>query len=314
MFVSLKPLTHTNHRFRPLAERTNAFVTIVLGYSVVALLYQNRAPFGINAFFGKAILGLVQAFAFNMIYFEIDNRNISVHAIRRHYLSYMTWLWLHLPFIMSVVLASGALSRLVIAHDCAYADPETLGEAYALRSVAEIEAGLRWFYSAGLGIALACMGASFPLPYLQTLIPPPSPFTPSLLQNHPPPTNPLPPPLAGISFSHTHHPHPRLPTPLRLAFRLLVALILLLLPLAPLTSLSLIATTTSLTLTILTVDLYGSGDRSEAFWRSKKGCRYETECVLRRGDMERMREGAIGGVEELSRRDVGVGGGVVDMS
>lgn len=53
---------------------------------------------------------------------------------------------------MSVVLASGALSRLVIAHDCANADPETLSEAYAHRSVGEVEAGLRWFYSAGLGI------------------------------------------------------------------------------------------------------------------------------------------------------------------
>lgn len=30
--------------------------------------------------------------------------------------------------------------------------------------------------------------------------------------------------------------------------------------------------------------------------------------------MERMREGAIGGVEELSRTDIGGRGGVVDMS
>lgn len=54
-------------------ERTNAFVTLVFGYSVVALLFQNKAPYGINAFFGKAILGLVQAFCFNWLYFEIGN-------------------------------------------------------------------------------------------------------------------------------------------------------------------------------------------------------------------------------------------------
>ena len=70
------------------AERTNAFVTLVFGYSVVALLFQNKAPFGINAydvhsgntawpladifsFFGKAVLGLIQAFSFNWLYFEI---------------------------------------------------------------------------------------------------------------------------------------------------------------------------------------------------------------------------------------------------
>jgi low temperature requirement protein LtrA len=48
-------------------ERTNAFVTLVFGYSVVAIIYQNSASFGLNAFFGKAALGLVQAFCFNWI-------------------------------------------------------------------------------------------------------------------------------------------------------------------------------------------------------------------------------------------------------
>lgn len=47
-------------------QRTNAFVTLVFGYSVVALLYQNKGTFYVfDAFFGKAILGLIQAFSFN---------------------------------------------------------------------------------------------------------------------------------------------------------------------------------------------------------------------------------------------------------
>ena len=71
-----------------LAERTNAFVSLVFGYSVLALLYQNKAAYGVNAylylyhfpmasmlthcrFFGKAVLGLIQAFCFNWLYFEI---------------------------------------------------------------------------------------------------------------------------------------------------------------------------------------------------------------------------------------------------
>jgi len=123
-------------------------------------------------------------------------------------------------------------------------------------------------------------------------------------------------PLAGISFSHHSHPYATpLRKPIRLAIRLLIALILILLPLASsLTSLSLIATTTSLIVLVLIVDLYGSSDKKEGFWVSKSKCRYETECTLRKTDMERMREGAMG-IEELSRRDVGAGGGgVVDMS
>ncbi|KAL8334581.1 hypothetical protein RB598_009042 [Gaeumannomyces tritici] len=63
-------------------ERTNAFVSLVFGYSVVAILFQNQGD-GLNAFFGKAILGLVQAYIFNWLYFDVDASNIHVHAIRR---------------------------------------------------------------------------------------------------------------------------------------------------------------------------------------------------------------------------------------
>lgn len=64
-------------------ERTNAFATLVFGYSVVAIIYQNAASFGLNAFFGKAVLGLLQAFCFNWIYFELDGADLYTHAIRR---------------------------------------------------------------------------------------------------------------------------------------------------------------------------------------------------------------------------------------
>jgi low temperature requirement protein LtrA len=71
----------------PKVERTNAFVTLVFGYSVVAIIYQNAASFGINAFFGKAVLGLLQAFCFNWIYFELDGADLYAHALRRNVLS-----------------------------------------------------------------------------------------------------------------------------------------------------------------------------------------------------------------------------------
>ena len=74
------PAINIEHR----TERMNAFVTLVIGYSVVALLYQSNAPGGINAYFGKAILGLIIAVVFALIYFEIDSSNLYVHAIRRH--------------------------------------------------------------------------------------------------------------------------------------------------------------------------------------------------------------------------------------
>jgi hypothetical protein len=60
------PAVNIEHKI----QRTDAFVGLVFGYSVVAILYQNSAHYGLNAFLGKAILGLIQAFCFNWIYFE----------------------------------------------------------------------------------------------------------------------------------------------------------------------------------------------------------------------------------------------------
>ncbi|KAI9741143.1 MAG: hypothetical protein M1834_002856 [Cirrosporium novae-zelandiae] len=257
-------------------ERTNAFVTLVLGYSVVSLLYQNRASMGINAFFGKAVLGLIQAFSYNWMYFELDSFNLHYHAIRRHVHSSMIWTAVHLPFVMSFTLAGAALSRLVLLHDCANTDPETLSESSFEKSEPDLHIGLRWYYSTGLGIALASM--------------------------------------ALISLCHIHKEikNQRLKKRYRLTLRFGVALILILLPLAhSLNSLQLIATTTGLVVFSLLIELYGSTCIGEGFdfLRSERRCRkkcermrYYGECKMKRADVERcVKTGAVVNVEELSR-------------
>src|ERR1051326_5115177 len=70
----------------------------------------------------------------------------------------MVWITSHLPFIMAYVISGAALSKLVLAHDCRDADPEALLESFAAKSAESITDGQRWFYCAGLGIALAGMG------------------------------------------------------------------------------------------------------------------------------------------------------------
>jgi len=59
---------------------------------------------------------------------------------------------------MSIVLSSAALSRIVLVRDFPDANVESLAEAYVGKSLGEIEDGLRWFYCAGMGVALASMG------------------------------------------------------------------------------------------------------------------------------------------------------------
>ena len=73
----------------------------------------------------------------------------------------MLWTTIHFPFIMAYVLAGAALSRLVLATDCRDANVDDLVEAYLSRSESEVSSGLRWFYCAGLGIALLCMSTPF---------------------------------------------------------------------------------------------------------------------------------------------------------
>lgn len=79
-FFEFWPAINIEHK----VERTNAFVALVFGYSVVAVIFQNTGSFGLNAFLGKSILGLTQAFVFNWLYFEVDGSNIQIHAIRKH--------------------------------------------------------------------------------------------------------------------------------------------------------------------------------------------------------------------------------------
>jgi low temperature requirement protein LtrA len=73
------PAVNIEHK----TARTDAFVTLIFGYSVVALFFESSAGFGVNAFFGKAVLGLIQAFCMNTLYFEIDGDSLWQHAIRR---------------------------------------------------------------------------------------------------------------------------------------------------------------------------------------------------------------------------------------
>ncbi|KAI9674861.1 MAG: hypothetical protein M1829_003601 [Trizodia sp. TS-e1964] len=261
------PAVNIEHK----TERTNAFVTLVFGYSVVALLYQNQDPLGINAFFGKAILGLVQAFAFNWIYFEVDGTNHFVHAIRRHFFSSIAWNILHLPFIMSFVLSAAALSKLVVAHDCSNADPDSLTDFYKSRSEEELTSGIRWFYCTGLGIALLCMGL--------------------------------------ISLTHVHKkiPGARLSKRVRIGVRFAVAVVLICLPLAQdLNSLQLIGTTTALVVLTLMVDLVGAACVDESFFGEKTQCKYFTSTTVRKKDLEHaVKTGETVNVQELAGREKG---------
>ncbi|KAM3427316.1 hypothetical protein NHJ13734_009025 [Beauveria thailandica] len=216
-------------------ERMNAFVSLVLGYSVVGILFQSNGGYTINAILGKATLGLVQAFLFNMIYFDLDGSTVDVHAIRYSANGAILWTFAHLPFIMGYIVASSALSTLVLATDIAGAHRDQLISPYYERSEEDFGLGVRFFYCHGLAIALLAMGA--------------------------------------ISWSHSHRSPPttRIPKVYRLANRAAACVILFLLPLAEnLKSLQLISTTLGLTVYVVIVEVWGRSRTDESFWDSRR--------------------------------------------
>ncbi|KAF1925056.1 uncharacterized protein M421DRAFT_424276 [Didymella exigua CBS 183.55] len=262
------PGTNIEHRI----ERTNAFVTLVFGSCVLGILYQSSSAMGVNAFFGKAVLGLVQAFTFNWIYFEIDSFNLHTHAIRRHVGSAMVWFSIHLPFIMSFVLSAGALAVLVRAHDCLDAEVESLFETSIPRSDDHISIGLQWYYCGGLGISLLC--------------------------------------LAIIAWTHTHRkiPNQRIKKHFRLLFRVAMAIVITCLPLAHLDSLELVAATSGLVVCVLVLELVGSTCWGESFWWNancgRNKCSYGAKCSVRKEELEKsLKDGTALNVEEIAKRE-----------
>ncbi|KAG8984009.1 hypothetical protein FRB90_005626 [Tulasnella sp. 427] len=235
------PAVEVQHR----SERVGAFVSLVFGYSVVGILYQSQAKFGLNAFYGKAVLGLVQAFCFNWIYFDVDEKYQHAKLAERHTVSAALWFNAHLPFIMAFTLSSAALSRLVVAHDCPNSEAEWLIPMFEERSVEELSRGLRWFYCAGLGTAFLFMG------------------------------------IISLARGAPRRERERIPQRYRFALRAAVSIAWMCLPLAKnLNSLELIGITASTTAFTLAVDVYGA-ESKDPLPRENTG-QYERREVARR--------------------------------
>jgi len=161
----------------------------------------------------------------------------------------MAWSTAHIPFIMSFVLAAAALSKLVVATDCSDTKLEDLTEMYMLKSEPEIPIGLRWFYCAGLGIALLCMGII------------------SICNEHKDPA-------MGLRVRKSK----------RMANRFAVCIILFCLPTAHhLNSLQLISITTGLTIWVLLVELFGCSSPDESFLGRRSSANTRRGARFRRG-------------------------------
>ncbi|SCV74436.1 BQ2448_8075 [Microbotryum intermedium] len=119
-------------------ERTAAFVTIVLGESVISVLFVAKpGTYGLSYQFARAVFGLTVAFIVNAVYFDAALSKKFLHAIRRHWFTNVVWDITHWPLCTGLILASAALAKLVQNE--------------------EVSQGIRWQYGGGMGVALLCI-------------------------------------------------------------------------------------------------------------------------------------------------------------
>lgn len=175
---------------------------------------------------------------------QIDGSNLHLHAIRRSKWTSAIWTTAHLPFIMSYVLGSAGMARLVLAVDTPDSHLESLTELSQERAELEIPMGIRWFYCVGFGIALIFMG------------------------------------FIAISHEHKEIETLRLKKRWRLCGRFLVAVVIICLPLAEdrLDSLELVGIVTVLVVFCLGLELWASSCCKERLMERSKPCKYTGHC------------------------------------
>ncbi|SGZ23731.1 BQ5605_C023g09627 [Microbotryum silenes-dioicae] len=132
--IKMIPAVNLEH----MVERTAAFVTIVLGESVISVLFVAKpGTYGLSYQFAKAVFGLTVAFIVNAVYFDAALSKKFLHAIRRHWFTNVVWDITHWPLCTGLILASAALAKLVQNE--------------------EVSQGIRWQYGGGMGVALLCI-------------------------------------------------------------------------------------------------------------------------------------------------------------
>lgn len=88
----------------------------------------------LDSTFGRACFGLITAYIVNWAYFTSSLSRRSVHALRRHWFTGLSFSLLHFPLSAALLLASAALAQIVVRDD--------------------VENGLRWYYGSGAFLAL----------------------------------------------------------------------------------------------------------------------------------------------------------------
>ena len=115
-------------------DRAAAFYIIVLGECLYNVIVESPAAIGLNLRGLRAVWTLAVAFCLNWLYVNGDGAIDSVHPLRRAVWSAFTWIMIHLPLDMGLLIG-GHICAVSVARD-------------------ELGSGERWLWGGGLGTGL----------------------------------------------------------------------------------------------------------------------------------------------------------------
>ncbi|KAK9465489.1 bacterial low temperature requirement A protein-domain-containing protein [Lipomyces arxii] len=147
-------------------ERHGAFYVIALGEFLYVIVSHSPAVGGFNERLARAVCVLVTAYCFSWFYFRGEGSSKAVHALRRNYYTAYAWLLIHIPLILSLILAADASGDLT--SSLKFYPYSTRNESYG--EFEEIEENssvsgerddylhsLQIIYGSGLSVALLCL-------------------------------------------------------------------------------------------------------------------------------------------------------------
>ncbi|KAI5479160.1 hypothetical protein MNV49_004020 [Pseudohyphozyma bogoriensis] len=111
---------HFAHSFTPAiniehaVERLALFIVLVLGEMVMNTTFKAVAnQSGVHTEYLRCFLSLCIAYAINWLYVDNDLSRTFLHALRRNWMTSITWHHLHYPLAASLIFASAATARMV---------------------------------------------------------------------------------------------------------------------------------------------------------------------------------------------------------
>uniref|UniRef100_A0A060T932 ARAD1D15620p n=1 Tax=Blastobotrys adeninivorans TaxID=409370 RepID=A0A060T932_BLAAD len=97
-------------------ERVSAFFIIALGESLLGIVQSSPAPNGFTLNLARAIMTLIISYCFLWLYFNGEGSEKAVHALRRSVTSAFLWVYVHIPIMGGLILASEAAVEMTASN------------------------------------------------------------------------------------------------------------------------------------------------------------------------------------------------------